>query len=177
MGTVAVVALGANLGDREATLRRAALDLAAHPRLTLTRASPIVRSKPVGGPPGQDDYLNAVVQVETELSPFGLLEACQQIEQRHHRTRTQQWGPRTLDLDIIVYGDLRLDEPDLTVPHPRAATRAFVLVPWALMDPGAVLDGRPVAELARHARDLGGLGPDTVPLLPGGLPAEGGDGD
>ena len=176
MGTVAVLALGANLGDREATLRRAALALAAHPGITLLRTSPIVRSKPVGGPPGQDDYLNAVVEVDTELSPFGLLEACQEVERRHHRTRTQRWGPRTLDVDIVVYGDLRLDEPDLTVPHLRAADRAFVLVPWALMDPGAVLEGRSVAELARRARDLGGLGPDTVPLLPGGPPADGGHG-
>ena len=168
MGTLAVLALGANLGDREDTLRRAALDLAAHPRITLTRASPVVRSKPVGGPPDQGDYLNAVVEVDTELSPFGLLRACQEIEQLHHRTRTQRWGPRTLDIDIVVYGELRLDEPDLTVPHLRAATRAFVLVPWALMDPAATLEGRRVADLAREAEDLGGLGPDTVPLLPAG---------
>ena len=150
MGTRAVLALGANLGDREATLRGAALELAAHPRITLVRASPIVRSRPVGGPAGQ--------------------------EERHHRTRTQRWGPRTLDVDIVVYGDLRLDEPDLTVPHLRAGTRAFVLVPWALMDPGATLEGRSVAELARRAEDLGGLGPDTIPLLPED-PAPSGDGD
>ena len=80
MGTRAVLALGANLGDREATLRGAALELAAHPRITLVRASPIVRSRPVGGPAGQGDYLNAVVEVETELSPFGLLRACQEVE-------------------------------------------------------------------------------------------------
>ncbi|MEX5296160.1 2-amino-4-hydroxy-6-hydroxymethyldihydropteridine diphosphokinase [Kocuria sp. CPCC 205268] len=176
MGTLAVLALGANLGDREATLRRAAHDLADHPRITLTRASPVVRSKPVGGPGGQGDYLNAVVEVDTDLSPFALLRACQEIEERHHRRRVQRWGPRTLDVDIVVYGGLRLDEPDLTVPHPRAAERAFVLVPWALMDPGATLEGRSVAELARRAADLGGLGPDTVPLL-GELPAPGGDGD
>ncbi|MFI7483996.1 2-amino-4-hydroxy-6-hydroxymethyldihydropteridine diphosphokinase [Kocuria sp. M1R5S2] len=174
MGTVAVLALGANLGDREATLRSAAADLAEAPRITLTRTSPIVRSRPVGGPPGQDDYFNAVVEVDTELSPFGLLRACQQIEERHHRVRSERWGPRTLDIDIVVYGGLRLDEPDLTVPHLHAATRAFVLVPWALMDPDAVLEGRPVAELARRAPDLGGLGPDTVPLLPAGPPAAGG---
>ncbi|MFE7630458.1 2-amino-4-hydroxy-6-hydroxymethyldihydropteridine diphosphokinase [Kocuria sp. NPDC057446] len=176
MGTRAVLALGANLGDRETTLRRAALELAAHPRITLTRASPVVRSRPVGGPAGQGDYLNAVVEVETELSPFALLRACQEVEERHHRTRTQRWGPRTLDVDIVVYGDLHLDEPELTVPHPRAGTRAFVLVPWALMDPGATLDGRGVVELARRAGDLGGLGPDTFPLLAED-PAPGGDRD
>ncbi|KLU08544.1 MULTISPECIES: 2-amino-4-hydroxy-6-hydroxymethyldihydropteridine diphosphokinase [Kocuria] len=168
MATLAVLALGANLGDREDTLRRAALELAAHPRITLVRSSPVVRSKPVGGPPDQGDYLNAVVEVDTDLSPFALLRACQEIEQLHHRTRTQRWGPRTLDIDIVVYGELRLDEPELTVPHLRAATRAFVLVPWALMDPAATLEGRRVADLAREAEDLGGLGPDTVPLLPAG---------
>lgn len=166
MGTTAVLALGANLGDRQTTLRRAALDLGAHPRIRVVRASPIVRSKAVGGPGGQGDYLNAVVEADTDLSPFELLRACQEVEALHHRTRTQRWGPRTLDVDIVVYGDLHLDEPDLTVPHPRAHRRAFVLVPWALMDRGAMLAGRSVAELARRAPDLGGIGPDTLPLLP-----------
>jgi 2-amino-4-hydroxy-6-hydroxymethyldihydropteridine diphosphokinase len=170
VGTAVVLALGANLGDREETLRRAALDLAAHPRIRLTRASPVVRSKPVGGPAGQDDFRNAVVEVDTDLSPFELLEVCQGIEARHHRTRAERWGPRTLDIDIIVYGDLRLDEPELTVPHLRAHCRAFVLVPWALMDRDAVLAGQSVAELARRAPDLGGVGPDAVPLLPAGTP-------
>lgn len=168
MGRPAVLALGANLGDRGATLRRAALDLAARPGIRLLRASPIVRSRPVGGPGGQGDYLNAVVEVAAELSPFELLRACHEVEARHHRVRNERWGPRTLDVDIIVYGDLRLDEPELTIPHPRASSRAFVLVPWALMDPQATLAGRSVAELARRAPDLGGLGPDTVPLLPPG---------
>ncbi|GGG60808.1 hypothetical protein GCM10011374_24640 [Kocuria dechangensis] len=168
MGVRAVLALGANLGDPTATLRQAALDLGAHPRIDLLRASPVVRSKPVGGPEGQDDYYNAVVEVGTELSPFELLRACQDVEERHHRTRTQRWGPRTLDVDIVVYGDLHLDEPDLTVPHLRAHTRAFVLVPWALMDGGARLGCRSVVELARRAPDLGGLGPDVTPLLPDG---------
>lgn len=147
MGTRAVLALGANLGDREATLRGAALELAAHPRITLVRASPIVRSRPVGGPAGQGDYLNAVVEVETELSPFGLLRACQEVEERHHRTRTQRWGPRTLDVDVVtVTGDdgrpVLSDDPALTLPHPRAHERAFVLVPWVGLDPTAVLPGR-----------------------------------
>lgn len=172
MAPTAVLALGANLGDRLATLRRAAAELDAHPRITLVRASPVVRSRPVGGPEGQGEYLNAVVEVETGLSPFALLEACQEIEDRHHRVRTQRWGPRTLDIDIVVYGGLHLDEPDLTVPHLHAATRAFVLVPWALMDPEAVLDGHRVAELARRAPDAGGLAPDTLPLLPAGSAGE-----
>ncbi|ALU39387.1 2-amino-4-hydroxy-6-hydroxymethyldihydropteridine pyrophosphokinase [Kocuria flava] len=170
MGVRAVLALGANLGDREGTLRRAALELAAHPGIRLVRASPVVATAPVGGPPGQDEFRNAVVEVETDLAPLELLRACQAVEDRHHRTREVRWGPRTLDVDVVDYDARRLDSPELTLPHPRAAGRAFVLVPWALMDPEAVLDGRPVAELARAAPDRDGVGPGTEPLLPADPP-------
>ncbi len=157
MSTVhAVLALGSNLGESRDTLSSAVADLADHPQVKLSAVSPVVRTRPVGGPE-QPDYLNLVVAVETGLDPHELLAHCQAVEARHHRERIVRWGPRTLDVDIITYGTARVDDDDLTIPHPRAATRAFVLQPWAWMEPDAVLDGTPVADLAARAEDLPGL--------------------
>ena len=152
----AVLALGSNLGESRDTLSQAVAELADHPSVRLQAVSPVVRSRPVGGP-DQPDYLNLVVSVETILAPHELLAHCQSVENRHHRTREVRWGPRTLDVDIITYGDTVLDDETLTLPHPRAHTRAFVLQPWAWMDPDAVLSGTPVADLAARAEDLPGL--------------------
>jgi 2-amino-4-hydroxy-6-hydroxymethyldihydropteridine diphosphokinase len=132
----AVLALGSNLGESRDTLSRAVAEL---------------------GGPEQPDYLNLVVSVETDLPPHDLLAHCQSVENSHHRKREVRWGPRTLDVDIITYGDTVLDDETLTLPHPRAHTRAFVLQPWAWMDPEAKLSGTPVAELAARAEDLPGL--------------------
>lgn len=157
MSTVhAVLALGSNLGESRDTLSSAVADLADHPQVKLSAVSPVVRTRPVGGPE-QPDYLNLVVAVETGLDPHELLAHCQAVEARHHRERIVRWGPRTLDVDIITYGTASVDDDDLTIPHPRAATRAFVLQPWAWMEPDAVLDGTPVADLAARAEDLPGL--------------------
>jgi len=100
-----------------------------------------------------------VIEVETDLGPHELLAHCQAVENRHHRTREVRWGPRTLDVDIITYGDLTMDEPTLTIPHPRAHERAFVLQPWAWMDSHAALGGVPVGQLAAAAEDLDDLAP------------------
>lgn len=157
MSTVhAILALGSNLGASRDTLAAAVADLADHPGMRLSAVSPVVRTRPVGGP-DQPDYLNLVVAVETELEPQALLAHCQAVEARHHRERLVRWGPRTLDVDIITYGDLHVDEENLVIPHPRAASRAFVLQPWAWMEPQATLDSVPVAELAARAEDLPGL--------------------
>ena len=153
----AVLALGSNLGASRDTLSSAVAELADFSGVELAAVSPVVRTRPVGGPEGQPDYLNLVIAVETTLAPHELLARCHDVEQRHHRERIVRWGPRTLDVDIITYGDLQLQDPDLTIPHPRAAVRAFVLQPWAWMDPEAMLDGEPVAELAARAEDLPGL--------------------
>ncbi|MHA7240701.1 2-amino-4-hydroxy-6-hydroxymethyldihydropteridine diphosphokinase [Arthrobacter sp. TMS1-12-1] len=159
MSTVrSVLALGSNLGASNDTLSLAVADLVGSDNVRLHAVSPVVRTKPVGGP-DQPDYLNMVIEVETDLGPYELLAHCQAVEERHHRTRTVRWGPRTLDVDIITYGTWVSDDETLTVPHPRAATRAFVLQPWAWMDAGAELGGRPVAELAAEAEDLAGLVP------------------
>ncbi len=151
-----VLALGSNLGDSAETLAGAVRDIADHPGITLSRISPVAQTKPVGGPE-QPDYLNMVIEVVTELSPLEVLDLCQDVEHRHHRVREERWGARTLDVDVIVYGNLRHDDDRLTLPHPRAAERAFVLEPWLWMDPDAHLLGQSVAELAAQASDRDGV--------------------
>lgn len=153
----AVIALGSNLGNRAQLLRAGITDLSASDGLEISAISPVVVTHPVGGPVGQPDYFNAVVQVNTTLEPFELLELCHRIEADHDRVRNIRWGPRTLDLDIIDYAGMQLDDPTLTLPHPRAAERAFVLVPWAMMDPAAQLQGQSVRSLADQAKDLPGV--------------------
>lgn len=157
--TKAILALGSNLGERNDTLSSAVADLVDRPEIRLLGVSPVIQTKPVGGPPGQPDFLNMVIAVETTLTPAELLEHCNDVEHRHHRVRDVHWGPRTLDVDIIVYGDVRSDDPALTLPHPRAAERAFVLYPWALLDPAAKLNGQKVSELAVQATDFADVQP------------------
>jgi 2-amino-4-hydroxy-6-hydroxymethyldihydropteridine diphosphokinase len=128
----AYLAIGANLGDRAAALQGAVDGLAAG-GLDVVAVSPVYETTPVGGPP-QPDYLNAVVAVETAVSPRELLELAQRVEAAAGRVRLERWGPRTLDVDVLLVGELTVDEPDLVVPHPRMAERAFVLVPLADLD-------------------------------------------
>lgn len=140
----AVVALGANLGDRKATLEAAVKDLA---RLSLVAevrvATPIesVAVKPEGPDEQAPAYLNSVAIVTTRLAPSVLLEYLHRIEARHGRERRERWGDRTLDLDLISYADVQSANPTLTLPHPRAAEREFVLAPWLAIDPDAELPG------------------------------------
>lgn len=134
----AVLALGSNLGDPAATLASAVTGLAGTAGVDVVATSPVVDSAPVGGPE-QGRYLNAVVLVDTTLSARALLHACQDVESDHHRTRLLRWGPRTLDVDVVSYGEVHAHTQDLTVPHPRAALRRFVLLPWALVAPEATL--------------------------------------
>ncbi len=140
----AVIALGSNLGDREAILRDAVRDLAATPGITVLRESSLIET-PALKPDGVDEdappYLNAVVLVRSALDPHALLDALHAIEQSHGRVRTEHWGDRTLDLDIVSMGGLRVQEPELVIPHPRAHERAFVLAPWLEVEPDAVLGG------------------------------------
>ncbi|HEX3679913.1 MAG TPA: 2-amino-4-hydroxy-6-hydroxymethyldihydropteridine diphosphokinase [Galbitalea sp.] len=143
-GTVAVLSLGSNLGDRERSLREALADIAALPGVTLLGTSGLVETaalKPAGVDNSAPAYLNAVAKVDTTLAPTELLARLNEIEASHGRVRKVQWGDRTLDIDIVTYGDLIQDDPRLTLPHPRAAERSFVLVPWLELDPGAELPG------------------------------------
>ena len=120
----AIVALGSNLGDRAGYLRLAVDSLPG-----VVRMSQVYETDPVGGPEGQGPYLNMVVAIETALGPYELLGCCREIEARAGRQRIEHWGPRTLDIDVLFYDDLHLDDPELTVPHPRYAERLFVLAP------------------------------------------------
>lgn len=147
--SVAVIALGANLGDPAGHLHRAAHQIADLPGIDVTHRSHLYRTAPVGGPE-QPDYVNAVMVVETTRTPRELLGDLQAIEADHGRVRDVRWGPRTLDLDLIAYDAMTLDDPDLEIPHPRAHERAFVLVPWHDADADASLPGHgPVVDLLR----------------------------
>ena len=129
----AFLGLGSNLGDRRGHLGAA---VAALP--DVVAVSPVYETEPVGGPPGQGPYLNLVVALETELSPRELLEVGQRLEESAGRVRTDRHGPRTLDVDVLLVGDLVVREPDLVVPHPRMWKRRFVLVPLADLAEGEV---------------------------------------
>jgi len=170
-----VIALGANLGRVQATLEAAVRQLADLEGLRITAVSELFETDPVGGPGGQPPYLNAVVLARTRLAPFSLLRALHGIEADHGRTRETRWGARSLDCDLVQYGDPRSgsdvvsQDPELMLPHPRAAQRAFVLAPWCAADPEAELRvGKavvPVRELLAHV--------DGSAMNEGDEPAEG----
>ena len=156
-----VLALGSNLGDRLATLQGGVDALLGPPvpdppapgppapgppglgpsGLALVALSPVYETVPVGGPP-QPEYLNAILIAETTLPATALLRRSQAVEAAFGRVRQEVWGPRTLDVDVIVYGDVVSDDPELTLPHPRARERAFVLAPWLDADPDAEIPGQ-----------------------------------
>ena len=142
--TRAVIALGANLGDRESTIAAAITDLAAIDGVAIVAQSPLMTTVAVTAT-GTDEthpaYLNGVVIVETTISAHTLLAMMHDIELRHGRVRAERWGDRTLDLDLIVYGDL-IENGNLVVPHPRAHERRFVLEPWLAIDPDAIIPAR-----------------------------------
>jgi len=155
----AIVALGANVGDALATLRSAIDALRALNGLWVVGISPLARTAPVGAE-DQPEFFNAVVHVRTDLSARSLFRLLALIEDAHGRVRHQEWGPRTLDLDLIAYDCLIAGDDELTVPHPRAHQRAFVLLPWAYMYRRAFLpgvDGGMVAALAAKAPDRAGV--------------------
>jgi len=155
-GSRAVVALGSNLGDRLTHLQAALELVAAEPSVAVHAVSPVYETDPVGGPP-QPAYLNAVALLTVRLAPVQLLRTLQAVEVRRGRERAERWGPRTLDLDLVDYPPYAGAWEDLTLPHPRAHERVFVLRPWLDLDPAAVVTGRgAVAGL------LAGLPPDGV---------------
>ncbi len=150
MGNRAFLALGSNLGDRLANLRKA-VSVLRESGCQTTGVSSVYETKPVGLT-DQPDFLNAVIRIKTEHSPKALLELCQAVELRLGRERTIKWGPRVIDLDILLYDGVTLDEPGLTIPHPRMLERAFVLVPLLEIDPEVEVS--PSVSAARAAADV-----------------------
>lgn len=157
-----VLSIGSNVGDRAAHLQ-AALDALPGLGIRPVAVSPVYETAPVGGP-DQGPYLNAVAIVETDAEPRAVLEACHVVEAQRDRRRELRWGPRTLDVDVIAYDDLRQDDPHLTLPHPRAAARRFVCVPWLDIDPAASLPEGPVRQLAEGQHDQVVVRRDDVAL-------------
>jgi 2-amino-4-hydroxy-6-hydroxymethyldihydropteridine diphosphokinase len=145
----AVISIGSNLGNRLETLQGAIDALEDTPGVRIKAVSPVYETEPWGVEPGsQPSYFNAVVVLKTTLPPSSLLERAHAVEEAFHRVRDERWGARTLDVDIVAYADVVSDDPHLTLPHPRAHERAFVLAPWHDVEPGAQLPGRgPVADL------------------------------
>jgi len=139
--TRAFVGLGANLVDREATIAEAVRLLATRKGIRIVAVSSLRETDPVGAV-DQPRFLNGAALVETDLGPHGLLDALLAVEQELGRVRDRRWGPRTIDLDLLVYGELELDETGLTVPHPRLHERRFALEPLAELDPGLRIPGR-----------------------------------
>lgn len=154
MTEIAYLGLGSNLGDRLDTLQRAVDLLGAEANIEVTRCSRVWETDPVGGPP-QPDFLNVVVRVVVDLPPRDLLTACQRVEAALGRLRDIRWGPRTVDIDVLLIAERAIDEPDLVVPHPRLHERAFVLMPLLEIEPDPVLpDGTRLVDVR--------LGPDAA---------------
>jgi 2-amino-4-hydroxy-6-hydroxymethyldihydropteridine diphosphokinase len=138
----AYLALGSNLGERRAYLQGAINALARADGVTVIAVSPVYETEPVGGP-AQDDYLNAVVAIDTTLDPYALLDLAHECEAEARRVRVEKDGPRTLDVDVLLYDDVELDDPVLTIPHPRMSERGFVLAPLQDIAPERVVGSGP----------------------------------
>ncbi|MBK1874109.1 MULTISPECIES: 2-amino-4-hydroxy-6-hydroxymethyldihydropteridine diphosphokinase [Marinobacter] len=153
MKTDAFIGLGSNLQEPVAQLARAVAELAALPTTTLVAQSPFYASSPVG-PQDQPDFVNGTAWISTELEPHALLDQLQAIEQAHGRERLEHWGPRTLDLDLLIFGNQVLDDDRLTVPHRELPNRDFVLQPLLDLNPGLKLpDGTTIANLRAQCPD------------------------
>ncbi len=154
-GTTAYIGLGSNLEEPIQQVRTALEELDEIKLTNVVQHSSLYRSDPVG-PAGQPDYINAVAEIKTRLEPMPLLRALQSIEQDHDRVRIQRWGPRTLDLDLLIYADQKIDEPDLIVPHIMIAERSFVLFPLAEIAPDIQIPGlASMVDLLKNSSEKG----------------------
>lgn len=152
----AVLALGANLGEPSSALQGAVAALRESDGIEVVACSSIYETDPIGGPE-QPCYLNAVVLVRTSLAPTALLAQAHRIESQWGRVREIRWGARTLDIDVIAFEDVRSQDEELTLPHPRAHERAFVLLPWFEIEPEAVLPGHGAIRDLIEGLDVGGV--------------------
>lgn len=159
-----VLSVGSNMGDRMDNLQGAVDSLFDARGLRLVGLSPVYETAPVGGP-DQDDYLNLIVLADTLLEPVTLLERVKSVEEAFHRVRKVRWGPRTMDIDVVAYGERTSDDPSLMLPHPRAHERAFVLQPWFDIDPDAALPVRgPIRDLLAKVHDQDLRRRDDLPI-------------
>lgn len=164
MSETAYLGLGSNLGERLDTLQQAVDLLAGEPGVRPGASSRVWETVPVGGPP-QHDFLNVVLRLETDLTPFALLDVCQGVERALGREREVRWGPRTIDIDLLLIGDQQLNVPLLTVPHPRMTSRAFVLLPLLELDPDIRMpDGTRLVDIRLGPDATGGARPFAPPL-------------
>lgn len=154
----AYIGLGSNMGDKRASILAALELLGKTPGIALLRTAPLYRTAPVGYTE-QEWFVNTVAEIDTTLSPRELLAACLEIERRLGRVRSMRWGPRVIDLDLLLYGELVVDEPDLVVPHPRMHERAFVLVPLADLAPDLAVPGRGKVKDLLGSLDTSGVCP------------------
>jgi 2-amino-4-hydroxy-6-hydroxymethyldihydropteridine diphosphokinase len=152
----AYLGVGANLQDKVANVHKAIMMVDAQEGCAVSAASSIYITKPVGLE-DQPDFANAVVEIRTTLGPYELLELCNRVEDEMERERTIRWGPRVIDMDILLYEDVNIDEERLTVPHPRMMERAFVLVPLAEIAPDLELPGGITAHEAAERIDRAGI--------------------
>jgi 2-amino-4-hydroxy-6-hydroxymethyldihydropteridine diphosphokinase len=161
--TKSFLGLGSNLGDRLANLGDAVDLLRGHEGIEIVRSSRVYETAPVGPP--QPDYLNAVIEVETSMSPRALLRTCLEVELSMGRERTEALGPRVIDIDVLTYGDDVIDEPGLQIPHPRMHERGFVLVPLLELTADPLLPGgKKIAELRLGPEVLGDVRPFAAAL-------------
>ena len=164
MGERAFLGLGSNVGDRLAALRDAVRLLDHEEGIRVVRCSRIWETAPVGGPP-QPEFLNAVIEVDVDRTPRGLLAAAHRVEAALGRVREVRWGPRTIDVDVLLFDDRTIDEPDLVVPHPRITERAFVLLPLLELEPGVALPGgRRLVDIRLGQDAVGGVNPFAPPI-------------
>lgn len=163
MGVAAFLGLGSNLGDRLGTLRRAVDLLHEHAGIEVVRSSRVYETEPVGPP--QPTYLNAVLEIRTDLEPHDLLDSCQAVENALGRVRAERWGPRTIDVDVLTYDERTIDDPDLTIPHPRMHERGFVLLPLRELDADPMLPaGRSLDAVRLSPATILGVRPFAPPL-------------
>jgi len=158
---IAYLGLGSNLGNRLAFLRGGRDRLISRFDIVLLRASGIFETEAVGGPPDNPPFLNTVLEIETSLSPRDLLAACQSVEDEFGRTRPMEWAPRTLDIDLLMYGEATISETDLQVPHPRLHERNFVLAPLNELAPDLIhpVLQKPIRVLTAELAACAGLAP------------------
>ena len=165
LNVTAYIGLGGNLGDVTKAINVAVQSLRNEPDIATVNVSPVYRTAPIGGPSGQPEFLNAVARIETSLSPAQLLACCLKIEQQLGRVRMEHHGPRTIDLDVLLYGDREVAAPGLMVPHPRLRQRLFALAPLHDVAPDNLLlppDGMPLSDVIAEAMVDAGVSMDWL---------------